>query len=145
MGRTPSIPVSVIIFRVIADAAIRGIDQPWSSACRRVSITARSPDSQQELLHPIRRADIDFSLDLHYGAAAARADTQHRTHGSPFRAAWASRPSHVRLASVLPALREPQDQAFVGFEHETLQVDGAMLSSGMSGQLQESRAGGIVA
>jgi hypothetical protein len=50
---------------------------------------------------------------------------------------------HVRLASVRSARREPQDQAFVGIEHEILQVDGAMLSSGMSGQLQESRAGGI--
>jgi hypothetical protein len=39
--------------------------------------------------------------------------------------------SHVRLASVLSALREPQDQAFVGFEHEILQVDGAMLSLGL--------------
>jgi hypothetical protein len=43
MGRTPSIPVSVIIFRTIAGAAIRCIDQAWSSAWRRVSITARSP------------------------------------------------------------------------------------------------------
>jgi hypothetical protein len=56
------------------------------------------------------------------------------------------RPHTTRSASFCPLrLREPQDQAFVGLKHVIPQVDGAVLSSGMSGQLQESRAGGMVA
>ena len=42
-GRASSVPVRAMIFRVIADVAIRCIDQPHSSARRAVSTSARSP------------------------------------------------------------------------------------------------------
>jgi hypothetical protein len=43
------------------------------------------------------------------------------------------------------SLCEPQDQAFIGLEHEILQLDRTTLSSGMSGQLQEGGPWGIAA